>query len=43
MGKHSFTKSAEVHGRQGRIEGTDKIFVEPLRFFEMETYSLSAR
>jgi hypothetical protein len=43
MGKHSFTEAAEVHRWQGRVEGTDKVFVEPLCFLEMETYSLSGR
>lgn len=43
MSKHSFTEAAEVHGRQGRIERADEIFVKPLCFFKMEAYSASIR
>lgn len=30
------TEAAEGHGREGGVQWTDKIFVEPLRFFNLE-------
>ncbi len=39
MRKDSFTEAAETHGWERGIEGSYKVFVEPLCFFDLEAYS----
>jgi hypothetical protein len=37
--KEPKTETTEGHGGKGGIEGADEILVEPLCFFDLETYS----
>jgi hypothetical protein len=37
MLEYAKAETAQGHGRQGRVQRTDKIFVEPLRFLNLET------
>jgi hypothetical protein len=43
MREDSFTEAAEIHGRERWIERPNKIFVEPLRLFDLEAYSRDFR
>lgn len=39
----SQAKGAQCHGREGRIEGSDEVFVEPLCLFNLEAQSGNRR
>lgn len=43
MLKDSQTKRSERHGWQGRVQRPNEIFVEPLRFFDLEADSRDRR
>lgn len=34
-------ESLQVQRREGGVEGSDEVFVEPLRLFDLEAYSLN--
>lgn len=40
MLEYAHAEDAQGHGRQGWVQRTDEIFVEPLRFLNLETYAL---
>lgn len=38
MLEYAQAEGAECHGRQGRIQRTDEVLVEPLGFFDLKAY-----